>query len=403
MSHKRVRWILAALATAAVLTGCASAAGDTAKSGDKEDLSYDFSVPEPEEVVLESEKEKTKWKIPGMGMDLTLPDEYKNCKGNFIVGKGQEIYPGDGVMYVSVSYLGRGDNELENLNKQLLEPDEDMTEETMSAMVAEYYTPCRVLFSIYAIDDHRGLDELNAYFEDMYGSKPELVHVKDLGENCGYHYYFTQMPVSESEGKEQLGEEFFNDYLALYKKPDLCIKNLDLYLPQETELEESDKLDLSFTTFDMEGNPVNGETLIPKNKVTVINLWATYADPCIEDMLELETLYEEYKDKGCGFVGFCGDVEDDDSLLLAMDIIEATGTTYQECVPSVNFDLVFSPQVYPTTYFVDSKGYLIGGPVYGSDPEQYRKKIEKVLGDEAEEDGKKGKVDTKADKDKKKK
>ena len=43
------------------------------------------------------------------------------------------------------------------------------------------------------------------------------------------------------------------------------------------------------------------------------------------------------------------------------------------------YDDLLSSVGTPTTYFVDSKGKLIGNPILGASPEKYREKMEEYL------------------------
>ena len=88
-----------------------------------------------------------------------------------------------------------------------------------------------------------------------------------------------------------------------------------------------------FSTTDLEGNAVD-QSILEGYDLTLVNVWATYCTPCLEEMPDLGSLAAEY---------------------------EATGADYQHLVPSSDMFGLLS-QIYgvPTTFFVDSEGYQVG-------------------------------------------
>lgn len=58
-----------------------------------------------------------------------------------------------------------------------------------------------------------------------------------------------------------------------------------------------------FTMDDTNGKPVNALTEITKNKLTIIDFWASWCGPCRRDMPDMVRLYNTYKDKGLGILG----------------------------------------------------------------------------------------------------
>ena len=138
---------------------------------------------------------------------------------------------------------------------------------------------------------------------------------------------------------------------------------------------------VSFKTVDLDGNAVDSAELFAKNKITMINIWGTYCGPCIDEMPELETLNNEYADKGVAVVGLVVDVSesDDSKLKEAHDIVRDTGVTYLNIKAWDGFTDQLSAAATPTTYFVDSDGKLVGDPVVGADVEKYRKTLDELI------------------------
>lgn len=91
-------------------------------------------------------------------------------------------------------------------------------------------------------------------------------------------------------------------------------------------------------------------------------------------MPDLNRLHQEYSDKGFQIIGIVCDVgvsdEYYDTSLYndALDVVEMTGVTYKNLLPSYSLDLIKLREVYsiPETVFVDENGELIGESYIGS-------------------------------------
>lgn len=66
---------------------------------------------------------------------------------------------------------------------------------------------------------------------------------------------------------------------------------------------------LDFTLPDTEGNEVNVKDEVAKNKVTILDFWATWCKPCCDEMPNMVSLYGKYHDKGLGIVGVSLDTD----------------------------------------------------------------------------------------------
>ena len=57
--------------------------------------------------------------------------------------------------------------------------------------------------------------------------------------------------------------------------------------------------ELCFSGKDVNGKSVNTEDIFAKNKVTVVNMWASWCGPCVGEIPELDEIDKELKKKGC--------------------------------------------------------------------------------------------------------
>jgi thiol-disulfide isomerase/thioredoxin len=147
----------------------------------------------------------------------------------------------------------------------------------------------------------------------------------------------------------------------------------------------------TFESVDMDGNEVSDSIFADKD-VTVINVWATFCGPCIEEMPELAAWTEELPDNvqivgividtpPAGADGDGGDWGGDpDNIELAKKICDETGVKYTNVLASGSVMETFEKvQAVPTTFIVDKSGNLICSPFVGADVEGYKKAVEDYL------------------------
>ena len=135
-----------------------------------------------------------------------------------------------------------------------------------------------------------------------------------------------------------------------------------------------------FTTTDMDGNKVTND-IFAEYDLTVVNFWATYCNPCIDELPELAEWKKELPDN-VNLIGLLVDVDEKGSeqYKLAEKIISQTGADYQHLIATEEFDDIISNLVgVPTTFFVDSTGKIIGEPFAGADVSAYKQTVEDYL------------------------
>lgn len=146
----------------------------------------------------------------------------------------------------------------------------------------------------------------------------------------------------------------------------------------------------SFSTTDLEGNAVD-QSILEDYDLTMVNVWATYCTPCLQEMPDLGELASEYADKGVQILGLVSDVLNSDGTIsdsqveTAQEIVEETGASYQHLLPSADL-LGLLSQIYgvPTTFFVDSEGNQVGyAYVTAMEREQFVEIIDAALAEVA--------------------
>ena len=149
---------------------------------------------------------------------------------------------------------------------------------------------------------------------------------------------------------------------------------------EDSKQAESDKEDKKFPEFT--AKTVSGEDissdLFKDSKLTVVNVWGSWCGPCVQEIPELQKLYESMKDKDVNVIGLAQDAGTD--LDAVKEIIDKHTVTYQTIVPEgATEDFVMSIMAFPTTFFVDSDRNIVGVIQGNRNLEAFTAAVEGVL------------------------
>ena len=130
-----------------------------------------------------------------------------------------------------------------------------------------------------------------------------------------------------------------------------------------------------FSAEDIEGNKVDN-SIFKENKVTLVNVWATWCGPCVNELPEIQKVYSELKDQGIGVVGIVAD--GNDAKDTAKELIELESLKYKMIIPDSNLEknLISTLRGFPTSYVVDSEGKILGVKLGGMNAEGFKAFIE---------------------------
>lgn len=81
---------------------------------------------------------------------------------------------------------------------------------------------------------------------------------------------------------------------------------------------------VQFETTDLQGN-AQSQSIFQENELTMVNIWATWCAPCIEEMPVLEQIYQEGE---IGVVGIVIESREEEVAELALEITTQTGATF---------------------------------------------------------------------------
>lgn len=141
-----------------------------------------------------------------------------------------------------------------------------------------------------------------------------------------------------------------------------------------SEQSEAD-LFAEFTTNDIDGNEIT-QDIFAEHELTLVNIWATFCGPCINELPVLEDIYQKYASENIGVVGLLIDTEtsprsaglSESMAAEGKDILGQTGATFpQLSLPEALVDTAIGQvNTFPTSYFVDKNGNIVGNAILGA-------------------------------------
>lgn len=158
--------------------------------------------------------------------------------------------------------------------------------------------------------------------------------------------------------------------------------------PQDTSVNpENVKSVGKFETTGIDGKTYT-EKVFSDYDLTLVNCFTTWCSPCVNEMPDLDKLYQEMKEKGVGVVGMVIDsvgedgTTDEDTVKKAQILKEKTGVTYPLMIPDAgNMNgRISGLSSFPESFFVDKDGNIVGDPIMGSrNLEDWKTAVEDAL------------------------
>ena len=335
------RFLAAALALLMLLSGCAAAMAE----------------------------EPVKYAITECGITFTWPEGMNELAG--IVEpypQGQIIEsPELNVWYLGFVYAAMDEETYAKLD------DPQASEEDMAKL--------GWLASIYVADvEHEALVKALCEMSDVQPDDPMVQNIEEFGSAEGYHFYF--QPENDAAYLAAIGA----DYADAFKKNQDAVleamKAAELYAPVVPGSDFPGQ-SFKFETTDLDGNPVTSDEIYANNKITMFNYWGTWCGPCVGELAELAGIDAQLRKMGCGVVGILQDAAKEGGIEAAKALIAENGIEYLNLVPSPGMgNILDAVSSFPTTFFVDATGTVVGKAIFGALPDRYIPTVEALLNGE---------------------
>lgn len=306
------------------------------------------------------------YEYPFLGLTMKLPEELlKQIKEQTIAMITNEGWNdnADAIKYAYISWS-------------------EMTEEQKEAEVDKLGTAyddwCKSLakigvIGIYDEDSEKELDELTGCTEH-----------KEIGSSSDgkYKYYLSTNKDADESLKKEVEKI---DVTLTEMTPFQQLSAFDQ--PQDTSNAGDSKTVGKFETKGVDGKDYT-EKVFSDYDLTLVNIFTTWCSPCVNEIPELEKLYEEMKEKGVGVVGVVLDTvgddgkQDDATVKKAGVLQEKTKASYPFLIPDSTMmnGRLNGISAFPETFFVDKEGNIVGETYSGSHSlDEWKEIVEKEL------------------------
>jgi len=226
---------------------------------------------------------------------------------------------------------------------------------------------------------------------DEFNKVQNAAHIQFLIDNIpsgvssvllGYYYVIDNIPSGVSSVLlgyyyGTLDEATLTKILALMKEK--C-PNDEVYLEIAKEREVNKKTGVGAQYTDIalntpEGKLIRVSDFVTKNKVTMIDFWASWCGPCRQEMPNVIKAYNEYKDKGFAVVG----VSLDSDKEAWKGAIQKLGIPWAQMSDLKGWQsagaALYNVRSIPATILIDQNGKIIAKDLRGEELEAKLKEI----------------------------
>lgn len=307
------------------------------------------------------------YEYPFLGLTMKLPEELlKQIKAQTIAMISNEGWNenGDVIKYAYLSWS---------------EMTEEQKEEEVDKLGTAYEDWCNSLgkigvIGVYDEDSQKELDEITGCTEH-----------KEIGSSSDgkYKYYLSTNKDAEESLKKEVEEI---DVTLTEMTPPQQLSAFDQPQDTSSNAEESTTVG-KFETKGIDGKDYT-EKVFSDYDLTLVNIFTTWCSPCVNEIPELEKLYEEMKEKGVGVVGVVLDTvgddgkQDEETVKKAGVLQDKTKASYPFLIPDSTMmnGRLNGISAFPETFFVDKEGNIVGETYTGSHTlDEWKEIVEKEL------------------------
>ena len=306
------------------------------------------------------------YEYPFLGLNMKLPEELlKQIKAQTIAMISNEGWndTADAIKYAYISW------------SEMTEEQKEAEVDKMGTAYDDWYNSLAKVgaIGIYDEDSEKEMDKITGCTEH-----------KEIGSSSDgkYKYYLSTNKDADESLKKEVEKI---DVTLTEMTPFQQLSAFDQ--PQETSNAGDSTNVGKFETKGVDGKDYT-EKVFSDYDLTLVNVFTTWCSPCVNEIPELEKLYEEMKEKGVGVVGVVLDTvgddakQNEDTVKKAGVLQEKTKASYPFLVPDSTMmnGRLNGISAFPETFFVDKEGNIVGETYSGSHSlDEWKEIVEKEL------------------------
>ncbi len=208
-----------------------------------------------------------------------------------------------------------------------------------------------------AVDQALSLAEIEMSFSNVQ-------KIAESDENIFYYAYnddFSHLVLEDGE------EEQFDELIAVLRD---FKKNIFVFDPEKEDVAQDARgVNFNFSAFQAEtldGQTVD-QSVFEDYDVTMVNVWATWCGPCVNEMPDLAELHSDMLPEGVNMITILTDVPH--GVEVAHEIVDSVDGDFMVLLANESLNGVLqNVTAIPTTLMVDSNGNIIGSPIVAAPP-----------------------------------
>lgn len=285
-----------------------------------------------------------------LGFAIELPKEWINGDNN----EGQyALLPINGLPGASLGYVGSKTVEkLNNIGNDIFS-----NKERMEKAIKLYDERYRLL-SIFRVEkDKPDLMKLAVKEAKEYN------HVLKILDRDGFIFYLNYNDIPANPN--QFTPKEIEKIKVIAEQAKIAKDNLILFPIVTSDSENKVLIDFKgFNATDLNGNKVD-DSIFSKYDITMVNIWATWCGPCINEMPALAKVYDNLP-SNANMISIVSDGDEEPDT--AKEILADSKAMFRSFLPSAFITENVMPNItaFPTTVFVDKNGKVIGQAQLGA-------------------------------------
>lgn len=322
----------------------------------------------PAEAVQPGPEVQTEIRLEQCGLSYTVPDAWVTTEGANLIPVS--FVDTEGEIYAKVQYNFIPGENMAAMNDM----DSEIPVEELMAPLAAFLVVREENMEAETVREELAL----------YRSQEELP-----GQE-GFHYYFLSGPVS---GIGHFSDSAQETYRVLEESLPALKESAQTFPPDEEAANaaaEENKRYLNFISTSLEGEAVTSAVFYEYD-LTVVNFWASYCYPDINELDTLEAFYQELRKKhpNVNFMQVVIDTPDEAAEATAAKAYAEAGVTFGSILPDQNLAnwIIGNLNGLPTTVFVDKTGKTLSMKVEGMQDAAYYMQVTESMLESVEGEG----------------
>ena len=295
------------------------------------------------------------------GLSFTIPEAWINMENSSLIPTSY-VKP-EGEIYAKILYQYAPDASMADLS----DPNSDVPLEELMTPLVEF---------LVVKDEHLDSEAVDAELA-------QFESVEILPEQSGYNFYFLT-------GYKGSIDHFDADAQAVYRKlgeslPELR-ESVETFRPDEAAVlakAEEESGYLNFMSNTLEGDAITSAVFYDYD-MTVVNFWASYCYPNINELDALQSFYEMLQEEhpNVNFIQVVIDTPGAEAEDIVEKAYQEAGVRFTGMMPDQNLAAWITENLngLPTTIFVDKEGKTLDATIEGvQDAAYYMEQTEALL------------------------